>query len=127
LSRYWATLWIAAWTNAEDFMGVVRGPLAWNWRDVLLLHFPGLALHLSLEFLALTVLHTESRNIYGMFDKKTPRRHVECIFDRLRFDLGLQLTRQQCLAHEFFLEFLPEKLPCVVLNNNSVSTAVDSI
>jgi hypothetical protein len=83
--------------------------------------------HLSLESLALTVLHTEPRNMHAMFDKKTPRRLVECILDRLRFDLGLRLTRQQCLAHEVLREYLPEKLPCVILNNNLVSTAVDSM
>jgi hypothetical protein len=62
-----------------------------------------LCVYPRLEFLILTVLQTEPRDMYRMFDK-TPRRLVECISDLLKFDPGLRLTSQQCLAHEFLGE-----------------------
>lgn len=77
--------------------------------------------------LAFKLPQTEPRNIYAMFDKKTPRRLVECISDLLKFDPSLRLTSQQCLAHEYLRECLPENFPCMVLNNNPLSTAVNSI
>jgi meiosis induction protein kinase IME2/SME1 len=79
------------------------------------------------EYLTLVMSQTEPRNMYAMFDKKTPRRLVECISDLLKFDPSLRLTSQQCLAHEYLRECLPENLPCMVPNNNSLSTAVNSI
>lgn len=81
-----------------------------------------LARHLAFRF-----PQTKPRNIYAMFDKMTPRRLVECISDLLKFDPSLRLTSQQCLAHEYLREYLPENLPCMVPNSNSSLIAVNSI
>jgi meiosis induction protein kinase IME2/SME1 len=78
------------------------------------------------ECLTFVVAQTEPRDMYTMFDK-APRWLVECISDLLKFDPGLRLTSRQCLAHEFLGECEPEKLPCVVLNKDLVSTAGDSL
>ncbi|KAG2338723.1 Pkinase-domain-containing protein [Suillus weaverae] len=64
--------------------------------------------------LAFKFPQTEPRNIYEIFDKKTPRRLVDCISDLLKFDPSLRLTSQQCLAHECLRECLLENLPCMV-------------
>lgn len=57
---------------------------------------------------------TEPRDMSTIFDKKTSRQLVDCISDLLKFDPSLRLTSQQCLAHEYLEECLPENLPGVV-------------
>ncbi|KAG2034707.1 kinase-like domain-containing protein [Suillus americanus] len=77
--------------------------------------------------LAFKFPQTEPRNIYAIFDKKIPRRLVDCISDLLKFDPSLRLTSQQCLAHECLRECLPENLPCMFPGQKkSLSTAVNS-
>lgn len=64
--------------------------------------------------LAFNFPRTEPRDMYTMFDKKTSRQLVDCISGLLKFDPSLRLTSQQCLAHEYLEECLPENLPGIV-------------
>ncbi|KAG1727016.1 kinase-like domain-containing protein [Suillus lakei] len=80
--------------------------------------------------LAIKFPQTEPKNIHTIFDKKIPRRLVDCISDLLKFDPSLRLTSQQCLAHECLREYVPENLPRMIpgqeIHSRQLSIAQDS-